>query len=349
MRKYSVIENEKDKPGQNEVSHFLHQDLLPGNEKNFLADIEDKTGFMPRELLSQSRWWGSTEHGASLYLGEYLGKKAVLKVQEAKPTSSEICMIESFARENTSRKLRPPYLYTSVPWNDETKYEALIMEYVTGDKVIHVPTTASEVSQFFKLFADYRVNCRQNPWVAKPEGNPAQKVASNFARWRDASLKIYPDHPLREAVDADLIDRAVAVLSEEYADIEPEFVHGHFSHVDLYKSGDQVVVFSNLFWSWRPPFYDAVFAYHWFIYQLNDVSWISPEKVEGQRKLWLSEIDKLVKQPNDRHLLNLALLERTAAGLNLDALSADPEKQITPYLVARTRELLKKYLKELGA
>ena len=40
--------------------------------------------------------------------------------------------------------------------------------------------------------------------------------------------------------------------------------------------------------------------------------------VERQREIWLNNIYSLA---NDKHLLKLALLERAAAGLNLDALS----------------------------
>jgi len=43
-------------------------------------------------------------------------------------------------------------------------------------------------------------------------------------------------------------------------------------------------------------------------------------------------------------LLRLALLERATAGLNLDALSIDPKKPITEYLICQTRENLQMLL-----
>jgi hypothetical protein len=102
---------------------------------------------------------------------------------------------------------------------------------------------------------------------------------------------------------------------------------------------------SNLYWSWRPPLYDAVFGYHWYIYSLAQVEGITPEAVEAQRTLWLKHIKALPQAQGDNNkLLRLALLERAAAGLNLDALSVDPQKPITEYLVQATREQVRKHI-----
>ncbi|MBI2613373.1 MAG: hypothetical protein HYW62_01225 [Candidatus Levybacteria bacterium] len=100
---------------------------------------------------------------------------------------------------------------------------------------------------------------------------------------------------------------------------------------------------------WKSPFYDAIFGYHWFIYQLARDRLKNPtiELIEEQRNLWLSKINSLAKTDSDKKLLNLALLERAAAGLNLDALKADPKKSISKYLAEKTRENLKNLLTKL--
>ena len=54
-------------------------------------------------------------------------------------------------------------------------------------------------------------------------------------------------------------------------------------------------------------------------------------------------------QGDGQKLLNLALLERAAAGLNLDVLSADPEKPITKHLFEATRNQITKLLDEVSA
>lgn len=328
------------KKGQNDISsEYLKGSDLAEREQEVLEDVSRNTGFVAIELIGRSTWWGSSEIGAFHYVGTFERKRAVLKIQGVKPAVSEIYMIESFSNVNTSKVLRPPHLYASLPWNDEKKYEALILEYVGGEKVIQTPTTDLQVRNFFELYRNYRDNCLHSPWIDKPESTISSEIVEKFKRWRKASFKIYPEHPLRKDEDTDLIDTAVKLLEKEYIGIEPEFMHGHLSESDLYEVGDQVVILSNLYWSWRQPFYDAVFGFHWFMYHLNSVEDITPEEIEQQRAKWVSEIEALpqVQSTEGRRMLDLALLERAVAGLNLDSLSIDPHRPTAAYLVESTR------------
>ncbi len=334
------------KKEQNEISHtFLEGSDLGEREQEILEDVEQRTGFLPEKLLSRSSWWTSTEIGAFHYLGQYDGNKAVLKIQGVRPLISEVDMINSFAKTNRSSIIRPPYLYASLPWDEEKRYEALLLELVDGSRVVQSPTTQEELQRFFALYEDYRDNCLQSSWVEKPRTSIAARIAENFVKWQQASAQLYPDHPFRKEEDRLLIDKAVVVLSKGYQDVEPEFQHGHFSVIDLYSVGGHVVLLSNLYWSWRPPLYDAVFGYHWHIYSLANVEEITPEAVEAQRAIWLENIKALQQaQGSNNKLLILALLERAAAGLNLDVLSVDPQQPIAAHLVTATRDQVKQLI-----
>jgi hypothetical protein len=85
------------------------------------------------------------------------------------------------------------------------------------------------------------------------------------------------------------------------------------------------------------------------MYHLSSVDKISPKEVEKQRNIWFSVIQALpqVQSLEGKRLLNLALLERATAGLNLDGLSSDPNKPISDYLMETTREQIKKLLEEM--
>jgi hypothetical protein len=332
---------------QNEIAHnYLKGSDLQDREEEVLKEASEKLGFAPSKLIGRSSWWGSTEIGAFHYAGEIEGKRAVLKIQGVKPSVSEIDMINNFNKTNKSKLVRPPHLYAYLNWNDEKRYEALALEFIEGEKVIKTPTNKNEVHEFFEIYKDYRENCLSFPWVDKPTISISQKIADNFSKWREASFKIYPNHPLREKGDTLLIDQAVQLLIEKYKGIDMEFMHGHFSEGDLYKVNGQIVILSNLFWSWRPPLYDSIFAYHWFIYHLNDVDRITSKEVEEQRSIWLNEIKNLPQTQGSKNqeLLNLVLLERAVAGLNLDALSANPNKPITKYLFEATRREIKRLI-----
>ncbi len=334
---------------QNEISlKFLEGSDLLEREQDVLKDASQRTGFIPTKLLQRSSWWTSKEIGAFHYLGNYKGKEAVLKIQGIKPETSEIYMIESFARTNKSKILRPPHLYASLPWDDERKYEALILEYVDGERIISTPTNNSEVDKFFELYKDYRANCLNIPWIDKLNETISQKIEKNFSKWRDSSFKLYPSHPLREEGDKDLIDEAVKILIREYQRVEPEFQHPHLTESDLMQMSDQVVVGSNLYWGWRAPLYDAIFGYHWFKYHLADVENITVDKVAEQISLWLSRIESLPEVKENQKLFKLAMLERYTAGLNLDALSVDLKSPVAKYLVDFTREGVKNLISELS-
>lgn len=334
---------------ENNVSwEFLEHSDFDQRQEQVLKDACQKLAFVPEKFLNASAWWGSKEIGAVHYSGQFQGNEAVLKIQGVNPATSEIYMIQSFEQFNQSKILRPPKLLASLPWNDHKKYEALILETIVGEKIINLPTTEEEVAHYFSLYNEYQKNCLNHPWLDLPQDSLSQKIKINFDKWRQISFKIYPVHPLRQNEDSNLIDKAVAAITKNYQSVSPRFQHGHLGDADLIRKDDQVVLLSNLYWSWKAPFYDAIFAYHWFIYHLVDIPKITPEIIEQQRDIWLEKIYSLVHNDIDLRLLKVALLERAAAGLNLDALSIDPNKPISGYLIENTRNQVKKFTQELA-
>jgi hypothetical protein len=332
--------------------NFIAESFLQGSDLNkrigkIIKEISQETGFIADGQTQTSGWWGSKIIGAFHRHGKYQGKAAVLKVQGIKPNTSEIEMIKSFEAQNKSQIIRPPKLYATIPWSDEKRYEALIMEDVGDKKVIDAPTNSDEVKRFFRIFKEYREKCRNCPWLERPGISIGEMIKTRFEKWKKSSLEIYPDHPFRNSDDMQLIDQVIKFLVEKYSGIEWEFQHGHLSDSDLYiEANGQIAVLSNLYWSWRAPFYDAVFAYHWFIYHLADMKEITPEEIEKQRKLWLDKIYELFGK--DKGLLKLALLERAIAGLNLDALSVDIKSPVASYLIERTRKNVISLMEEIN-
>lgn len=332
---------------QNEVWKGIFSGVdLKEKIPQIVKELSEKTGFIPDKLLSTSSWWNeSTGVGAFHLNGKFEGNSAVLKIQGVKPQTSEVFMIESFKNQNESEIVRPPIVYASFPWDEEKGYEAFVLEDVGTNLVVSPPTDEVAVENFFRYYKEYRSNCRNNPWLEKPDAQVGEIIKSRFDQWIEASKKVFPSHPLREKGDEKLIRQAVEVLTKNPKWLTLEFTHGHFSARDLFKVGGQIVVLSNLYWSWRTPCYDLVFAYHWFMYDLANVKEITPEIIEEQRKLWL---DKIEENAKNKQLLKYALLERATAGLNLDALSIDIKKPNAKYLIDRTREITKDLIKELS-
>jgi hypothetical protein len=320
---------------------------LQEREPAILTTVEQNLGFHPAELMGRSSWWGSEAVGAFMYAGRFNDQDAVLKVQGIKPETSEIDMLRSFAAQQ-SALVRPPRLLAAKSWNEKDRYEALIIEKVSGPKLISRPTIASEVREFFRMFRNYRENCRNKPWVLKPDQSLSDTVAQNFADWRNASQKLYPDHPYRLAGDSELIDQGIELLQAGYQSVEPEFQHKHISTDDVFKVGDQYVLTSNLMWGWGAPFGDAVFAYHWYPNIIgNHVDGLSSDDIDAQKQIWLDEIWRLPKSGDEKSMLRLALLERAMAGLIIDSLTIPPEKPLARYIVESIRSETQQLLNEV--
>lgn len=319
---------------------------LQGRIPQIVSEISKKCNFIPDKLLSTSSWWSeNTGIGAFHFKGKFDGEPAVLKVQGVKPTTSEVFMIESFANQNKSGVIRPPKIFAKFPWNENEAYEAFILEDVGTNLVVNNPTTKAEISSFFDYYNEYRENCRNSPWLEKPEIEITSAIRKRFQEWTQTSYKIFPDHELRKPEDTGLINKSLEILTKKNEWHNLEFVHGHFSAKDLFSVYDQIVVLSNLYWSWRTPYYDLVFAYHWFIYNLSSVEKITPKEVEEQREIWLNKIKTIAE---NKELLNYALLERATAGLILDSLSIDSKNPIAKYLVEETRKTVETLIKELS-
>ncbi len=336
------------KKRQNEISHiYLQGSDLAKRKREVLKDASEKTGFVPGRITGESNWWSSKEIGSFFCSGTYKNQKAVLKIQGVKTTVSEIYMLKAFQKANKSELIRPPHLYTSLPWDDKKRYEALVLEPVEK-RVVQTPTNENELNNFFKAYLEYRQNCLSNPWLEKPKDSIPKRITENFINWRKASFKLFHTHPLRESADEKLIDRAIEVLKKWYQNVSFEFQHGHFSESDLYEKEGQIILLSNLYWGWKPPLYDAVFGMHWFIYHLAEVGNVTSEIVEEQRRLWFEKIESLPEVMTNKRFYKLALLERATAGLNLDALSVDFNKPIAKYLVEATRQQVINLIEELS-
>lgn len=167
---------------QNEISHaFLEGSDLLERERGLLEVASRRLGFEPTDLMGRSAWWGSSQVGAVFYSGIYDAHKAVLKIQGVKPATSEILMIREFAKNNKSNLVRPPVLYAYSEWDEDKRYEALVTEFIEGEKIINqLPAGPSQIQRFFEIYRDYRENCLTNPWLEKPSEGIGQKISESF-------------------------------------------------------------------------------------------------------------------------------------------------------------------------
>ena len=240
-------------------------------------------------------------------------------------------------------------MYTHIPWDNEKHFEALIIERARGNPVIvNNPPEDEEIDKFFNLYEEYRANCRQTPWVAKPK---KYSYREHVDRWLSIVERQRSADKLGREEDWDLMEKGIGIVEEEIERVGLEFVHGHFTSGDLIQVNEnEIVLFSNLFWGWRVPFYDAVFEYHWKTLWLEKVKNLPPELVEKERKRWFDKVFTLSEMQSERGIrkINLALLERAVPALMVDRFFLDQNKESTKIVVEECRKELKRLIKNFS-
>jgi len=321
---------------------------LTGRIKGILPLIQDRWEVKIKKKISESDYFGSGKVGTMHFLVDDHGQDRVLKIQGIQPSISEAEILQKFKENNQSQLIRLPYLYKYLPWDEELGFEALLMEYVQADLVIETSqiATQEQLQQFFSIYQNYQRYCQPKPWIDHPDLLAAKYVEKRIDKFIKLSKELKPDHPEREAGDIDLVKEAQQVLVDFYQlqQTKLSFQHGHLSVHNVRIKDDKVILLANLFWKWLPPYFDLVFAYHWFMYSLSGCD-VSETELSTQRRLWLKEMQK---QTSDEKLFKAALLERAVAGLLNDAFAyTDAEQPLMKILVKQTRQQVKELTKFL--
>lgn len=328
--------------------NFINELDLSESVPQAVADIGRQIGFEPTQIIRRSDYYGTGRLRSVHYQGTYQEQPAVLKLSGEQSEVSEAEMISQFEQQNQSQLIRPPKLLKFLPWNEKQGYEALIIELVDGEKLVTSGTlqTQDQIEQFFQVYQEYKSTCIHQPWLELEDAPFAWE--QSLADLVDISQKVKPESQLRQANDQQLAKKGLKLLSKIWSDVDWQFMHGHLSVEDMVKKDQDIILLSNNFWQWKQPFYDAVFGYHWFMYTLARVRDISAGQIEEQRELWLNQIHELAGDDHELVLIKAALLERAVAGLLVDSLAyLDEKAEMTAYLVATTRQQVKRLIGEL--
>ena len=280
-------------------------------------------------IADYSRWWGKkagAAHIQGIYRDHGIPKPAILRIEGAHIPAPDEWMLPHVRNAFTvDGDFVVPELLWAQPWTDDHDgYSVSVIEAIDDTHPLFtIPPQPLELDHFFTVWRKYRAVIDQEdfqPWIQKPTQSLTTSIQQAFTKWRQRS-EVIADFAHRSE-DAKLIDYALHVLQEGYKDIAPVFMHTHFGKDDIVQKNEKYVFRANLYWDFKAPFYDAVFAYHWAMLELaNDVRIPEDElfqKMEEVRQLWRGKMDTLATSPEDQKLLKLALLERAAAGLLQD-------------------------------
>ncbi len=304
------------------VEKYFQKNDFSKRVGSVLNKVLRETGFEIEKELFRGMIYDEDKLGSIIYKGKYQNKNAVLKLQGLKPETDEVDIIVNFDKQNTSKKVRLPKLYKFKHWNKKDRFGYLIIEFINAPHIFEMPfANEDQINLFCNFYQEYRENCL-NKTFTKPEEAPTSNFVlrrvdmwEKIAKTKGILEKRIPNEKLQV-----IIKQFKQVMEEELKNVEMIFCHGHLTASDIFYDGEQFILLSNLYWSFRPEYYDLVFGLHWDLENIN-ISNFSYNEFKNYIEKWLNyfyKIPVVKKDPDAKRKISLMLLERTMGGILLD-------------------------------
>ncbi len=235
---------------------FFTQSDFSTELKRALDFVIKKTGFRPKQEIWRGLIYEKNKVGSVIFDGLYNNQPAILKLQGLKPELDEASLYKLFARHNKSKKIRLPRLLGSQKWNKKLGFGYQIQEKLTGTTIFNMPqATKSQMKLWAEFYNEYRTKTVSNPfWKAKNE--PKIFFALRLNNW----IKICKHKKMWEEIEIGQRVKSFKKIITTNTDKMPFlFSHGHLTANDIIIQDNKFVLLSNLFWSWRPKYYDLAF------------------------------------------------------------------------------------------
>lgn len=251
---------------------FFTQKDFSKREKEVLAEVTAKTGFRVEREIFRGVIYQKDKVGSLIYLGSWNNKPSVLKLQGLKPEINEDEIIRHFVVQNQSKLVRVPALYAHEPWKEKNGYGYLITEYIAGPKIFEMPFASDEqMSEFARFYQEYRASSLTRPWLKPETLDSLAFTVQRIEHWRkisESKKRLRPDEY------APCLIRYYPLAVKHLPSISMVFCHGHLTANDIYKLPDGTfAMLSNLFWSYRPQWYDLAFNIWACLQHIRDINY----------------------------------------------------------------------------
>jgi len=298
---------------------YFTQDDFSQREAGVLAQVTAETGFVVEKEIFRGMIYDKNKVGSLIYKGTLNGEPAVLKLQGLKPEIDEGEIVRHFTDQNQSKLVRVPTLYAHKPWTEERGYGYLITEYLDAPKIFEMPFASAEQMRDFALFyQEYRTSALTRSWVEPETKDSLAFTVHRVDHWRKIS-----EHKKRLKLEdyAPYLVRYYPLAVKHLPSIPMVFCHGHLTANDIYRlSNGSFVVLSNLFWSYRPQWYDLAFNVWGCLMHIRDIDYTFEQVLEYVEK-WLATYRAIPVAQQDKDFerkIAVLLLERTMGAILVD-------------------------------
>jgi hypothetical protein len=190
------------------------------------------------------------------------GEAAVLKLQLYPLPFDEGYIIRSLEGQIKSTLIRTPKILADKPWNKADGFGYLIFEDLTALNNLWSQTQTTETDrQLHKTFLCefYKNVLPVSPWIDEPQGDLRYIYQDAIKHFKEIADKSDHKH-IQAAETADYLKQYFEVL--ERVRLDPiHFTHGHMSGFDVKYDTDKdsYILLANLYWSYRPKYYELTF------------------------------------------------------------------------------------------
>lgn len=244
--------------GNKITEKYFVQDDFSKREQEVLVKVIAETGFIVDGEIFRGVIYNRDKVGSLIYRGTWQEKPAVLKLQGLKPEVDEGEIIRRFKEQNQSKLVRTPELYIHSPWKKERGYGYLVTEYIDAPKIFEMPfANQKQMQDFARFYQEYRTSALTRPWISPENLNSLTFTIRRVNNWR----KISESKKKIKLVDyAPYLIKYYPLAVKHLPTIPMVFCHAHLTADNIYKLPDgSFVILSNLFWSYRPQWYDLAF------------------------------------------------------------------------------------------
>ncbi|MEA3249870.1 MAG: hypothetical protein U9Q03_06000 [Patescibacteria group bacterium] len=279
-----------------------------------LTYVKDKHGFVPvdESTLFQGVYYDSRKVGSFITRVKNMeGETAVLKLQLRPLPFDEGFIIRNVEKSLRTDRIRPVRILHDRVWEEDWGFGYLLFEDISRVPALWatVPTTKDDRelhAQFLEAFIESALPI-QNAWIPKPSVSIKEKIFEGFDHFYEIAKKSSHKH-----IDEDelrpFIDTYLSTMRQDDSDIEMRFTHGHLSGLDVKHDvrNGQFIVMANLYWSWRPKYYEMVFPIWVDVMHIRDAflsfedflnrvdAWtdIWPKRVTAEKVFWLMLLER---------------------------------------------------------
>jgi len=250
------------------------------------------------------------------------GRKGVLKLQLKPLDYDEGFIVRQIEKYNRSKRIRLPQIFIDQPWDKELGFGFLIFEDLSelpnlwknnvtdaDDRKLH--------AEFLEEFFDNLLPVES--WLEKPGVSLKEMKIKGFEHFYAIAQASSHKH-----VDGKKIEAMRKIYFEMIDQIdlgELHFTHAHMSGKDIKydKKNGSFILLANLYWSFRPLYYELTFPIWVDIMHVGDKDF-GLDKILYRIEEWSKVFQRVVKDSNlsedKRYWFNL--LQRAMATVMLD-------------------------------